>query len=131
MYGSTLPCTFVLIPLLKGLRIGKIQTQLWEERKYTLPHEFTRTLDPTDPGEWNEPPRNVCEDSWELPGDMETVDVDGYEAFKFSRPFSLPRNMKQCTQSLDDHGLIKIEHHLKFIVALHNPAGHTSEVGLD
>ena len=125
MYGSAVSCKFEMVPLLKGLKIGKIHTQLLEERWTWLP---IRT-DIYCPQEWHDDPELICEDVYELPEGTETENIEGYEGYRFSRTLALPRNLKVCRQSFE-HPKVKIEHQLKFVVALHNPAGHTSEVSL-
>lgn len=125
MYGSAVSCKFEMVPLLKGLKIGKIHTQLLEERWTWLP---IRT-DIYCPQEWHDDPELICEDVYELPEGTETENIEGYEGYRFSRTLALPRNLQVCRQSFE-HPKVKIEHQLKFVVALHNPAGHTSEVSL-
>ena len=113
---------FQLVPLLKGLRIGKIYTHILEERTIRIPY----TADVYCPQNWDEPAEIVCEDVYEIPEDTETQNCEGMEGYRFSRRLPLPRNLKLCRQSFDHHH-ITIEHQLRFILALHNPAGHTSE----
>ena len=122
MYGSAIPCDFVLIPLRKGLRIGRVRTELLEERRIEIP----KTADVYCPDKWTEEPETVCEDVYELPEGTETEDIEGHEGYHFTRNLALPRNLKICRQSFE-HPSIRIDHHLRFVVALHNPEGHTSE----
>ena len=125
-YGSAVPSRFILIPLVKGLRIGKVETQLWQKVEYTFARFRSSPSDPANP---HEEPKMVCSDVYRMPEDAETEDIEGMDGYQIERTMPLPKNMAIYQQSLDNK-YMKIEHELKFIVALHNPAGHTSEVSL-
>ena len=71
--------------------------------------------------------RIVAEATWAMDEDAETEDIDGQDGWVFSRSLPLPKNLKDCVQSVETHG-IKVKHQVKFVVALLNPDGHKSEV---
>ena len=62
-----------------------------------------------------------------LPENAETEDIEGREGYVFSRRISIPQNLRRCVQTFDAPD-IKVRHHLAFMVQLHNPDGHTSEI---
>ncbi|KAK5098441.1 hypothetical protein LTS08_006574 [Lithohypha guttulata] len=125
IFGSFLQVDFKLIPLLKGLVIGNISTQLKEE------HEFC--IDP----EWNvlalnggqiKDDRVIAYDNYKLnpDHDLEIIE-EAAEGFQFSRYLELPKTLSKCLQDCNVKG-IKVRHKIKFNVQLHNPDGHISEL---
>ena len=111
---------FKLIPLLKGLRIGKVTTMLSEtlELKADISpriHQRRRSS------------HTVAEDVYTLPEDTEAQDIDGAEGYRFSRSLTIPRNLRQCIQTVDTMG-IRAKHSLVLNVQMHNPDSHVSEV---
>lgn len=108
--GTSITCT--LVPLLKGLTLGKIQVQLVE---YWL---YVGVLPPASTGE-----RVVCEKN--IPAGTETIESDTWQIDTF---LNVPANLSQCTQDCDITQYLKVRHKLKFVLALVNPDGHTSEL---
>ena len=119
MFGSTMQIDFKLIPLLKGLAIGKITTELVQKQKLEL--RGSRM------GKACSFSRAVATDI--APGlqDVECEEIDGQDGYLFSRNLTLPRSLRQCVQDFEGHG-IRIKHHLSFKLQLHNPDGHVSEL---
>jgi arrestin-related trafficking adapter 4/5/7 len=114
---------FRLVPLLKGLKIGGITSQLIET------HELT--MNPDDPATVHntyKSTRTIKTDEYEL-NEEEQLEIldETVEGFQFSRSLDLPQSLSRCLQDADVKG-IKIRHKLKFRIQLHNPDGHTSEV---
>lgn len=114
---------FRLIPLLKGLRIGQIVSQLVES------HDLT--LNPDDPESFRNTYKNsrtIVTDEHELDeeNNLEVID-ESVEGYQFSRSLALPKTLTKCLQDTETRG-IKIRHKLKFRIQLHNPDGHVSEV---
>ena len=66
-----------------------------------------------------------------LPVDIETQEtfIEGIprEGYIFSRNLEMPKNLKECLQSVAQSGF-KIKHYLDFNLQLRNPGGHISEV---
>ena len=120
IFGTSVQCDFRLIPLLKGLKIEKMEVELIEQHDFTVEyllnhdrhHEFSRT---------------VAAAAWELPEGTETEDINGQEGYLFSGMLDMPKSLRECRQSVDLLG-VKIKHKLKFNVKLRNPDGHISEV---
>lgn len=114
---------FRLIPLLKGLKIGRISSQLIESHELTLnpdePESVSNTYKST---------RVILTDDYELDSDRQLEIIDeAAEGYQFSRYLNLPKTLTRCVQDTETRG-IKIRHKLKFRIQLHNPDGHTSEV---
>ena len=123
VFGTSIRVDFRLVPLLKGLRIGTITTQVLES------HDFI--LDPDVLNSYANSYKNqkiIATDEHTLDEneDPEILDEEA-EGFQFHRILELPKTLKRCLQDTDTRG-IKIRHKLKFNVQLHNPDGHTSEL---
>jgi hypothetical protein len=114
---------FRLIPLLKGLKIGQITSQLIESHDLTLNPD-----DPVSAQNTYKTTRTIKTDEYELDENEQLEIIDeSAEGFQFHRYLDLPQTLSRCLQDTDVKG-IKIRHKLKFRVQLHNPDGHTSEV---
>lgn len=120
IFGSNICVEFKLIPLLKGLRIGKIVTELLEKQDMTIRGKNMAAKS-------RQMVRNIAKDEYRIPDDLEADDVEGQEGFIFSRAIPVPQSLKKCVQTIDTLG-VKIRHSLTFNVQLHNPDGHMSEV---
>ena len=119
MFGSTIRVDFKLIPLLKGLVIGNIVTELIQKQKLELRgNRSAKGISFC---------RAVAADIAPDLQDLEVEEIDGQDGYQFSRMISLPRSLRQCVQDFQDHG-IKVKHHLAFKLQLHNPDGHISEL---
>ena len=121
IFGTTVQVDFRLIPLLKGLTIGKITTELNERQEMII-------KGPRTPKKSRQTTRIIVKDEHHLPNDVKAEDINGQEGFVFSRTLALPQSLKKCLQSVDALG-IRIRHNLNFNVQMHNPDGHVSEVG--
>lgn len=120
IFGAFISVEFKLIPLLKGLEVGKITTELLEKQEFTIraPKYTTKS---------HQMVRTIFKDDYELPSDVEAEDIEGQEGYVFSRAIPVPQSLRKCVQTIDCLG-IKIRHSLTFNVQLHNPDGHVSEV---
>lgn len=124
IFGTSVRIDFRLIPLLKGLKIGTITSQLIETHELTMNPD-----DPTTVQNTYKSTRTIKTDDYELNEDeqLEILDETA-EGFQFHRTLDIPHSLSRCLQDTDVKG-IKIRHKLKFRIQLHNPDGHTSEVG--
>ena len=120
IFGTDLRVELVLVPLLKGLRIGKIVIELTEDDVLSAPktrynkkeHRISRT---------------VAKDESE-PVEDEMVDIEGRgEGYWIHRSIPIPKSLSKCMQSTDAQG-IRIKHRINFAVKLLNPDGHYSEL---
>jgi hypothetical protein len=117
---------FRLIPLLKGLKIGQVTSQLIESHDLTLNPD-----DPVSAQNTYKTTRTIKTDEYELDEDQQLEIIDeAVEGFQFFRYLDLPQTLSRCLQDTDVKG-IKVRHKLKFRVQLHNPDGHISEVYLN
>lgn len=123
IFGTSIRVDFKLIPLLKGLKIGQIVSQLIESHDLTLNPE-----DPDSVRNTYKNTRTIVNDEHELSDEdnMEIID-EAAEGYQFSRFLDLPKTLTRCLQDTDTRG-IKIRHKLKFRVQLLNPDGHISEL---
>lgn len=123
IFGTSIRVDFKLIPLLKGLGIGQIISQLVETHDLTLNPE-----DPDSIRNTYKTTRTIINDEHKLDEDnhLEIID-EAAEGYQFSRVLDLPKTLTRCLQDTDTRG-IKIRHKLKFRVQLLNPDGHISEV---
>lgn len=126
IFGSFLQVDFKLIPLLKGLVIGNISTQLKEEHEMILDPEWgvTSALN----GGQMKDDRVIAYDNYKIDPDKELeILEEAAEGFQFSRYLELPKTLSKCLQDCNCKG-IKVRHKIKFNVQLHNPDGHVSEL---
>ena len=114
--GTNVAVNFSLVPLLKGLAIGKVLSELVESMD-VVNHQHREYRSE----------RVVGGDTWQLPEDAEMEDVNGQEGYTFTRLISIPKNLKECIQTVEENG-IKVRHKLRFVIQLLNPDGHVSEV---
>ena len=119
MFGTSIYTDFTLIPLLKGLTIGRILIELIEaqELSFEAPRENKR----------RKLSRTVAEDTSQLSDNAEAEEIEGEEGYRFTRAIAIPKSLRKCVQTVEAKG-IKIKHSLAFNVQLHNPDGHLSEV---
>jgi hypothetical protein len=123
IFGTSIRVDFKLVPLLKGLKIGQIVSQLIESHDLTLNPEDPDTIRNTYKNT-----RTILNDEHELDHDngLEIID-EVAEGYQFSRYLDLPKTLTRCLQDTDTKG-IRVRHKLKFRVQLLNPDGHISEV---
>ncbi|RAL16327.1 arrestin family protein [Aspergillus homomorphus CBS 101889] len=123
VFGTCIRVDFKLIPLLKGLRIGQIVSQLIESHDLTLNPE-----DPDSIRNTYKSTRTILNDEYEVDEETGLAVIDEMaEGYQFTRYLDLPKTLARCLQDTDTRG-IKIRHKLKFRVQLLNPDGHVSEL---
>ena len=120
VFGSTIPIEFCLVPLLKGLAIGKIEVELKELQDMDTSSVFTHNRSYSCE-------ITVTKEEWELAEDTQTEDIDGQDGYRFKRCVKIPRNLRSCVQDVDAVG-IKVRHMLIFHINLKNPEGYFSQV---
>ena len=122
IFGTAVRIDFKLIPLLKGLKIGKVKIVLNESLDVGIYYStklFTR----------RKTNRAIVKDEWTVPEETETEDIEGAEGYRFSRSLELPRSLRDCIQTVDAMG-IKTRHSVMINIQMHNPDSHVSEVTL-
>ncbi|KAE8145116.1 putative HECT-type ubiquitin ligase-interacting protein cred [Aspergillus avenaceus] len=123
IFGTSIRVDFKLVPLLKGLKIGQIVSQLIESHDLTLNPEDPDTIRNTYKNT-----RTILNDEHQLDHDngLEIID-EMAEGYQFTRHLDLPKTLTRCLQDTDTKG-IKVRHKMKFRVQLLNPDGHISEL---
>lgn len=111
--GSFTPINLRLVPMLKGLKLGRTKITLYEYTSlstgFGINHETEKAVhesvipEPLDGFEG--------QDEW-------IVDYD----------FMLPSSLSRCTQDCQIGNYINVTHKLKFAISLLNPDGHVSEL---
>ncbi|KAA8915646.1 hypothetical protein TRICI_002227 [Trichomonascus ciferrii] len=111
--GSSCRVHFLLVPLLKGLKLGPVKTQLIEYTTLASPSGHVHNGEKVVLETKSRPNLNPeeSEDRWSI-----------YENV------ILPSSLTKCTQDCQVGSSIKVSHKLKFGVSLINPDGHTSEL---
>jgi hypothetical protein len=127
IFGTAINIEMRFTSLLKGLRIGIIKCQLIESQEFTLAgataHSERYWKHQRDIDTWN----------FEMNEEEHYRDMlneSGQDGYTLNEMMPLPKRLSKCLQDVDVHG-IKIRHKVKFNIALHNPDGHISEVGLN
>ena len=113
--GSPIHFEMKLIPLHKGMKIGKISVRVVELLDLSLTAKACHY------------PRDVVTTEIDVNEATEIVNEDGQEGWTVRGSLPLPTSLVQCMQDVDIMG-IKIEHRVRFIIHLMNPDGHTSVV---
>ena len=125
VFGSFIRVDFKLVPLLKGLVIGNILTQIKEEQEFLVDPEWGVSA---IGGGQTKHDRLIAHDSYTVdPESDEQIIDEEAEGFQFTRFLELPKTLNQCLQDCNVKG-IKVRHKVKFNVQLHNPDGHISEL---
>lgn len=119
IFGTAVQVNFRFIPLLKGLKIADIVTELTETQEMTV--EGPRT-----PRKHRKITRLIARDE-HLPGGDNIEDIEAQEEYVVSRTLAMPQTLTKCLQSVDALG-IRIGHYLNFKISMLNPDGHSSEV---
>ena len=124
IFGTSIQVDFQLVPLLKGLVIGKVTTEVKEEREVHIHPDYGapayNSVQRFD--------RLIADDEYTIDNETDAQILDEEaEGYRFSRFIELPKTLKRCIQDCNVNG-IKVRHKLKFNVQLHNPDGHISEL---
>lgn len=121
IFGTAIPIDMRFTPLVKGLKVGKVQVELVEHQEITIRgvHAHKSRKHQRQVGKW----------TFEI-GDEhyhEALDDSSHDGYIFKEIMPLPKTLSRCLQNMDVRG-IKVTHKIHFHVALHNPDGHISEV---
>jgi hypothetical protein len=123
-FGTSVDVNYDFVPIVPGLTIAHIESQLTEIRDLTLNEDDLPTT------------RNTSSTTTVLASDTYTVGQNSAhyttkstDGFQFSRSLQLPRSLGQCVQDTSAMG-IDIKHKLRIHVRMRNPDGHFSELRL-
>ncbi|RPB29536.1 hypothetical protein L211DRAFT_23310 [Terfezia boudieri ATCC MYA-4762] len=115
VFGTVIPLNIGIMPLLKGLTIGKVSCTLREFDTFSMPERNSKRQDT----------RNI-QITTHQHGSYENSE-DGLERWVMHTNIELPTSLSKCVQDCEV-GPIKVRHKLRVSVQLHNPDGHTSEL---
>lgn len=113
--GAGLPITLLLIPLLKGLKLGQTKITLYEH------YSYIGYVPPVHNGE-----RVIVEKIIPAPDDDDPEFQ--FDKWQINTTLRIPPSLSKCTQDCDISSNIKVRHKIKFAIGLVNPDGHTSEL---
>lgn len=127
-FGTSVPVDFTLMPLRKGVRIGKIRMELLERlgletSKQGEEHFATTLADKVVASTEQNIPANA---SRQL---IEPTSGIADESYHFRAVLPLKKSLNLYRQSVSTEH-IKIYHNLKVYVNIHNPDGHISQLCL-
>ncbi|SCU90956.1 LAME_0E10638g1_1 [Lachancea meyersii CBS 8951] len=123
--GSSTNIHILMVPLLKGLKLGPVKIQLVEYSSFCAPY-----------GAGNNQERIVSKLKLSDPLNHSNIDADGDDArmpefqdkWELEASFKIPPSLSKCTQDCSILSNIKVRHKLKFVISLINPDGHVSEL---
>ncbi|CEP61754.1 Rog3p LALA0_S03e10220g [Lachancea lanzarotensis] len=118
--GSATKIHILMVPLLKGLKLGPIKVQLVEYSSFCAPY-----------GAGNNQERVVSKLKLSDPLNHSVTETEGSEyqdKWEVEAVFSIPPSLSKCTQDCSILSNIKVRHKLKFVISLVNPDGHVSEL---
>ncbi|CCK73581.1 arrestin C-terminal domain-containing protein NDAI_0G05980 [Naumovozyma dairenensis CBS 421] len=129
--GSSTPINIMLIPLLKGLKLGSVKIYLVENSQYcgayggVIPQErVVSKLKLKDPL-MHESYMKQHGVSDEKQDDNDTAYQDRWD---ISTTLQVPTSLTKCTQDCNILSNIKVRHKLRCVLSLTNPDGHVSEL---
>lgn len=117
-FGTQIKVDFTFVPLLKGFSVAEVVIKLVEEQGHYVRgtwHDWHKNID-----------RTVFHEIWQPP-ETELVDIQGRKGYRHTKLLRLPKNLKDCTQSLSVNCLT-VEHNLEFYLKLRKASGGFSKV---
>jgi Arrestin (or S-antigen), C-terminal domain len=129
VFGTSIPVEFTLLPLRKGVKIGKIKMEVLERVGLeTSPQQNDETYSTTLPDKVV-----ASVDQKRLPDNMTTLIEPSTgmqdDSYNFKVVLPLKKSLNSCRQSANSKH-IKVHHNLKIYVNIHNPDGHVSQLCL-
>lgn len=118
IYGTQIKLDFTFIPLMKGYNVAEVVILLIEDQRHYVRgtwHDWHKNID-----------RTVVHEIWQPP-ETELVDIQGREGYRHTKLLPLPKNLKDCTQSLNVNCLTVV-HSLEFYLKLRKVSGSLSKV---
>ncbi|KAE8139245.1 hypothetical protein BDV38DRAFT_281410 [Aspergillus pseudotamarii] len=116
-FGGHIRVTYRFVPLLKGLNVKSIRSDIIEAHTVSNPSYASRSrevlTDEFDPPTWEEM-------------DISTDDRCWYQC---SRMLQLPKSTQRCLQSVATT-VLQVRHSIQCLITLSNPDGHLSSVRL-
>ncbi|KAF2418270.1 hypothetical protein EJ08DRAFT_65143 [Tothia fuscella] len=130
IFGTSITAEFILCPLNKGVKIGKIKLEVLERVQLITAEgrHNSSSKDTVVASHEQEMPENALPVSREdMEGMVDDDNLNFDESHKFRVTLPLERSLNNARQTVDtDH--LKVFHNLKIYVNLHNPDGHISQL---
>src|SRR2546429_9421202 len=90
IFGTFVNLDFRLLPLLKGLKIGKIRCELIEFQEFKLPDKIRKTH------------RDIASLEFEIDDILQnTGEESGQDGVVFRKTMLLPKSLSKCVQDVD------------------------------
>lgn len=112
--GSSLPISFNLVPLVKGIGIAKIVCSLKEYQSHHIKTGYSNQIS------HKEVDRTICSTT------LTDFDTDVTQ-WVIEQSLLIPDQLSNCVQDCEA-GAFKVRHKAKFVVSISNPDGHISEL---
>lgn len=124
--GSSTPINIMVVPLLKGLKLGPIKISLVEYSSYSAPYSNPNGADRTIlKVKIQDPLHHINNGEYDA---TNTTEFDFQDKWEINTSVRIPPNLSKCVQDCLILTNIKVRHKLKFVIALVNPDGHISEL---
>ncbi|QLQ78430.1 hypothetical protein HG537_0A06770 [Torulaspora globosa] len=125
--GSSTPIHILIIPLLKGLKLGPIKIQMVEHYQYCGAFGSVTSQERTvNKMRIKDPLNHMNQDENEVSDENE--DFQFQDRWEVDTTFHIPASLSKCTQDCTLLNSIKVRHKVKFVISLVNPDGHVSEL---
>ncbi|SCW02616.1 LAFE_0F10528g1_1 [Lachancea fermentati] len=122
--GSATTIHILIVPLLKGLKLGPIKISLVEYSSYCAPYGAANSQERiVNKIKLSDPLNHLKKESDDLDRDFAFQDK-----WEVDTLFTVPPSLSKCTQDCNILSNIKVRHKLKFVISLINPDGHISEL---
>ncbi|KAI9792500.1 MAG: hypothetical protein M1833_001079 [Piccolia ochrophora] len=116
IFGTSIPITIKLVPLVKGIRARAMEVSVQEQQDFfSREHRRHRAV------------RGIMVEEWKVEGEAETINEQGQEGWLMQKSLPLPTTLKRCLQTVDAMG-IRLQHVVRFDLQLINPDEHQSRI---
>lgn len=99
VFGSSIPFDIILLPLLKGLTIGKITCSLKELHHFTIPHKDNNKSDV----------KTIITQTFECANIEEGEEYEDFGKYRLRDRVGLPKSLAKCVQDCETES-IKVRH---------------------
>lgn len=124
--GSATSVHILVVPLLKGLKLGPIKITMVEHSQYCGSFGSVSSQERIVNKMRIKDPLNHMSDEHQIPNDND--DFSFQDRWEVNTTFRIPPSLSKCTQDCTLLNSIKVRHKLKFVISLVNPDGHVSEL---
>lgn len=125
--GSATPIHVLVVPLLKGLKLGPIKITMVEHSQYCGSFGSVSSQERIVNKMRIKDPLDHMNEDHDTSNDNED-DFSFQDRWEVNTTFHIPPSLSKCTQDCTLLNSIKVRHKLKFVISLVNPDGHVSEL---